>query len=306
MKQNSIIYGPVPSRRLGRSLGIDVVPYKTCSYDCIYCQLGATTSKTVERQEFICLKDAMRELREHLPSKPDYITIAGSGEPCLCKKIDALIAGIKDLTTIPVVVITNGSLLSDPDIRSELKYADIVVPSLDAGTDRIFKYVNRPHDSISYDTMLEGLKSFRQMYEGQYWLEVFLLTGVNTTTQEQEYIKKAVDEINPDKVQLNTVARPPCEVFAEAVPLESLKLIAKQFGSIAEIIADYQDNSSVSEDIDVDKIIDLLNRRPCTLIDLSNGMKCSPNLILKMAKRLVEQDKIKTTTQNGRVFYIRH
>ena len=156
------VFGPVPSRRLGRSLGVDLVPFKVCTYDCIYCQLGRTTCKTTERKEWVPLNEVCASLRDTLDTKPDFITLSGSGEPTLFSRPGELIRSIKDLTDVPVAVLTNGSLLSVPEVRAGLLEADLVVPSLDAGNERLFRIVNRPHEDIAFDRMVEGLIAFRQ------------------------------------------------------------------------------------------------------------------------------------------------
>ncbi|NMC21094.1 MAG: radical SAM protein, partial [Thermogutta sp.] len=165
------IFGPVPSRRLGRSLGVDLVPFKTCSYDCIYCQLGRTTCKTIERKTWVPLELVLEELEEKLHTRPDYITLSGSGEPTLFSPLDKLIEGIRALTDIPIVALTNGSLLSDSDVQAALLPADLVIPSLDAGNEAAFQLVNRPHEDLAFDRMLEGLVAFRRRFPKEYWLE---------------------------------------------------------------------------------------------------------------------------------------
>ena len=168
-KKREYIFGPVPSRRLGRSLGVDLVPFKTCTYDCIYCQLGRTTNKTMQRKEWVSIDIVIEQLKAKLSSKPDYITLSGSGEPTLYSRLEELIIKIKDITDIPVAVLTNGSLLWLPEVRNALKSADMVVPSLDAGSSQLFQYVNRPHADIRFSKMLQGLGDFRKYYSGQYW-----------------------------------------------------------------------------------------------------------------------------------------
>ncbi|MCK4625431.1 MAG: radical SAM protein, partial [Phycisphaerae bacterium] len=171
----SYIFGPVPSRRLGRSLGVDLVPFKTCSYDCIYCQLGRTTNKTIQRKEWVPLDDVVAELKTNLSSQPDYITLSGSGEPTLYSRTGELIDRIKAVTDVPVAVLTNGSLLWNQEVCAQLMNADLIVPSLDAGDEMMFRAVNRPHEDISFEKMLKGLIEFRREYQGQYWLEVMFL-----------------------------------------------------------------------------------------------------------------------------------
>jgi wyosine [tRNA(Phe)-imidazoG37] synthetase (radical SAM superfamily) len=171
------VFGPVPSRRLGRSLGVDLVPFKTCSYDCIYCQLGHTTNKITQRARWVNWDTVLEELRKKLSSQPDYITLSGSGEPTLHAGLDELIEAIKAITRVPVAVLTNGSLLWQTDLRRELQGADLVIPSLDAGDDMRFRYINRPHESIIFQRMIDGLVAFGEEFRGQYWMEVFLLAG---------------------------------------------------------------------------------------------------------------------------------
>ena len=169
MEKPSYIFGPVPSRRLGRSLGVDLVPAKTCSFDCIYCQAGRTTCKTIERKEWVPLDTVLAELKEKIASQPDYITLSGSGEPTLFSRIAELIQIIKDLTDIPVAIITNGSLLWLPEVRRELLQADLILPSLDAGSEEVLKKINRPHPQITFARFLEGLIKLRRESQGAYW-----------------------------------------------------------------------------------------------------------------------------------------
>jgi len=197
------IFGPVPSRRLGRSLGVDLVPFKTCTYDCIYCQLGRTTCKTMERKEWVALEDVLETLKKRLSSEPDYITLSGSGEPTLFSRLAELIDRIKAMTRVPVAVLTNGSLLWQEDVRRQLMNADLVIPSLDAGDEVMFRLVNRPHEEISFEQMLNGLVDFRREFRGEYWLEVFVIGAYTAIPVELAKVAKCVDRIGPDRVQLN-------------------------------------------------------------------------------------------------------
>ncbi len=274
------IFGPVPSRRLGRSLGVDLVPYKTCSYDCIYCQLGCTTNKTATRGEYVSLDSIVEQLQrrlETIETPPDYVTLSGSGEPTLFSRMGELIDRIKTFSSIPIAVLTNGSLLWNREVRKQLMNADLLVPSLDAGNESLFRYVNRPHESISFHRMLEGLIQLRMEYSKPYWLEVFLLAGHSAIQSEIDQIVRCVEMIQPDRVQLNTVIRPPAEEFAYSVSREQLQKIAEMFDPPAEVIAEYRGtdalfNSNVLES----DILSLLQRRPCTLSDLTQSLGSPP------------------------------
>lgn len=304
MTKREYIFGPVPSRRLGRSLGVDLVPFKTCTYDCIYCQLGRTTHKTIQRKEWVPIDIVINQLKEKLSSKPDYITLSGSGEPTLCARLEDLISRIKEMTDIPVAVLTNGSLLWLPQARKALQTADLVVPSLDAGSNRIFQYVNRPHQDITFSKMLQGLVDFRQDYHDRYWLEVFLLAGVTTPEFEIKGLQECISAIQPDKVQVNTVTRPPAEGFAEPVPQRQLQTITETLYEKAEVIADYSgvhqqpEYSARREDV-----LTLLRRRPCSVEDIAVGLGLHRNEVVKYVEELSSKGQIIATPQNQQLYY---
>ncbi len=303
MNEPRYIYGPVPSRRLGRSLGVDLVPYKVCTYDCIYCQLGRTTNKTIERNEWVPTNDVLMQLKGALHAKPDYITLSGSGEPTLHVEIGRLIRAIKNMTDIPVAVITNGSLLWQRDVQDALLDADLVVPSLDANSEDIFRYVNRPHATIHFDQMVNGLKEFRRRFQGRYWLEVFLLNGVTTVEKRIKSLSEYITQIDPDKVQVNTVVRPPAEEYADAVPHERLEQIARELNPESEVIVAYShgEESGLFQS-DHEAILNLLTRRPCSLQDIASGLGIHPNEAAKHVDRLLSEGRVRISRQHG-TFY---
>jgi wyosine [tRNA(Phe)-imidazoG37] synthetase (radical SAM superfamily) len=302
------VYGPVASRRLGRSLGLDLVPFKTCSYDCIYCQLGRTTCKTIERREYLPIAPMLKELEKKLAAGPvpDYITLAGSGEPTLNARIGELITEIKKLTSIDVAVLTNGSLLWMPDVRQELSHADLVLPSLDAGDPQMFSYVNRPHPAIDFDTMIDGLIQFREKFTRPVWLEVLLLSGITGISSEVEKIAGLTRRIHPQRVQLNTVSRPPCEQFAHSLTDEQLEALATLFEVPSEVIIESPDNASRSESAsavsDAD-ILALISRRPCTAQDVAAGLGLHVNQAIKRLRNLCARGSATTIRENREVFY---
>jgi len=302
------LYGPVPSRRLGRSLGIDLVPFKTCTYDCIYCQLGRTTNKTMARLSYAPIKDILSELEIKLATgeRPDYISIAGSGEPTLHSYIGELISMIKNMTNIPVAVLTNGSLLHVPDVRAALMRADLVVPSLDAGDEEMFQYVNRPHPDISFDNMVKGLIEFTRDFPGQVWLEVLLVSGVTGMAADVEKIAVLAKKIGANKVQLNTVCRPAAEEFACAVGKNQMKNLASLFTGAVDIISDDQSGDfsvTAAKDTANEEIVSLLARRPCTLTGICSGLGLHPHDAAKKLKKLVDEKRITTLRTSHEVFY---
>jgi wyosine [tRNA(Phe)-imidazoG37] synthetase (radical SAM superfamily) len=300
----SHVFGPVPSRRLGRSLGVDLVPFKTCSYDCIYCQLGRTTHKTLERKEWVPLEEILDQVKASLGARPDYITLSGLGEPTLYSRLAELIAGIKRITEVPVAVLTNGSLLGDPEVRAGIAEADLVVPSLDAGDAGTFSYVNRPHKEIDFDAMVEGLVALGREHPGSIWLEVFLLAGVTAISAEVEKIASIVRRVDPERVQLNTATRPPAESFAYPVPQDQMERFAAAFGNHAETIADYRGTHQQGEfEAHREDVLDLLRRRPCTVGDIAEGLGLHRNEVVKYVEELTAGGKLTTDNSNGRIYY---
>lgn len=303
----SYIFGPVPSRRLGHSLGIDLVPFKTCSYDCIYCQLGKTTNKTIELKEYVPLKEVAAQLNDKLRTAAhvDYITLSGSGEPTLYSRTASLIARIKGMTDIPVAVLTNGSLLWKKSIRKAITRADLVIPSLDAGNDPIFQFVNRPYPGMNFDTMVTGIRDFRQEYSGILWLEVFLLNGITATQASVEEIAYHAGTVSPDKVQLNTVIRPPCEYSARAVPRARMLHFTEMFDGKTEVIADYRKTHEACDfAASREEVLELIRRRPCTLEDVYGGLSMHRNEALKHLEQLIHEGAIDITTRGGKNFYV--
>ena len=296
------VFGPVPSRRLGRSLGVDLVPFKTCTYDCTYCQLGRTTDLSAERREWVPLADVLEDIRAALSSEPDYITLAGSGEPTLYSRIGEVVAGIRAMTDTPIAILTNGSLLWQEEIRRELLDVHLVVPSLDAGNAATFAAVNRHHASIDFDAMVEGLVAFRKEYTGRYQLEVFLLAGVNDSDAEVADIISCVERIRPDLVQLNTVTRPPADGDALPVPKTRMEEIAAMFPAPTEVIADFT-KAHVTKEARAARgdVLDMLRRRPCSLEDIAAGLGIHRNEAIKHVEELsveglIEAAKVGETT----------
>ncbi|MBN1554087.1 MAG: radical SAM protein [Phycisphaerae bacterium] len=298
------IFGPVPSRRLGRSLGVDLVPFKTCSYDCIYCQLGRTTNKTVERREWVPLEDVLAELKTKLASNPDYITLSGSGEPTLYSRLGELIAEIRAMTEIQIAVLTNGSLLWDQDVRRQLLEAHLVVPSLDAGSESTYQAVNRPHESVSFEQMLQGLIDFRKEFTGEYWLEVFFLSGYTAVDSEVQRIVDCVRRIGPDRVQLNTATRPTAEDYAVMVKHDRMVELAGRFDPPAEVIADYRGVHARSEfQAGRENVLEMIRRRPCSLDDIAEGLAMHRNEVIKYVEELDAEGVLDKQYSGGKLFY---
>jgi wyosine [tRNA(Phe)-imidazoG37] synthetase (radical SAM superfamily) len=307
MKRYQYLYGPVPSRRLGRSLGIDLVPHKICTYDCIYCQIGKTTDKTLVRKEYVPVRDILEEVKRFLKeetSSIDYLSLSGSGEPTLHSQIRLVIEGIKAITSIPVAVITNGSLLYEEEVRQDLLLADIVLPSLDAVSSEVFMKINRPCPEFFIEKVIEGLIEFRKIYKGQIWLEILFCKGVNDSKEELLKMKKVVDCIQPDRIHLNTVVRPPSEKWVAPLNQKEIEKIRDFFGEKAEIISEFDRHPlSVLERDIKEEILEILKRRPLSPSDLSKGMGIPQNELDKYVEPLTQEGKIKTRIFGDSIYY---
>ncbi len=304
------IFGPVPSRRFGRSLGIDVIPQKTCSFDCIYCESGPTTSLSVATQNFVDCAEVLEELRAFCRLNPhgaDVFTFSSGGEPTLYEPMGELIAAVKKAyPQTPLIVLTNGSLLWKPEVRRGLLKADRVVPSLDAVTESVFRKVNRPHPLLEPGMIIEGIRAFRKEYKGQLHIEALLVQGVNDSPEELRAIAGAISSIMPDKVELNTVARPPAHAGTKGLNDERMARAAAFFSSLdVEIIGTFKscEQNSSEEDI-AQRIMDTVARRPCTLEELAASLGVPPERVLLESNRLQKQGRLTRRTFGGKSFLV--
>ncbi len=300
------VYGPVPSRRLGMSLGVDIVPPKICTLDCVYCQVGRTTEKSTTRRDFLDIQAVLAELRDRLAEgvAVDYVTIGGSGEPTLNSRLGDLIDGIRTITKTPVAVLTNGTLLYRPDVRADCAKADVIIPSLDAGDAAVFEKVNRPAPDISMEKLVEGMKQFRREYAGQIWLEVFLIEGMNTDAEQIAKLKKIIEAIRPDKVQLNSAVRPAAEKGIDALAEDRLVSIARRLGPHCEVIGAApparSDRHVQHTQADV---ISMLKRRPCSLQDICTGLGITASEAMQHLTMLLESGAFMPESKGGVTYY---
>ena len=307
MKAFRHLYGPVPSRRLGRSLGVDLVPPKICTYDCVYCQVGKTTERTLQRKEYIPTEEVLEEVKNFLSKRGtpiDHFSLSGSGEPTLHSQIGSVIKGIKGMSPIPVAVLTNGSLLYLEEVRDDLSHADIILPSLDAVSEEVFARINRAHKGISMVKVIEGLVEFRKVYQGQIWLEILFCKGVNDDRNELRRMKGAVNRIQPDRIHINTVVRPPAEPWAAPLSLEEMEEIQAFFGKKASIISEFDRHPVSLPEINVkEEIFRILKRRPLSLVDLSKRMAIPKEELETTMQPMVEEGKIKTRRFRDSIYY---
>ena len=263
----SHVFGPVPSRRLGQSLGIDTIPLKTCNWNCVYCQLGRTVPLTNERREYVPREEILAEVKQallaHKAGEIDWVTFVGSGEPTLHAGLGWLIRRVKTLTDLPVAVITNSALLYLPDVRAALTVADAVLPTFDAGTPDLYRRINRPHPDITFERLVDGLAAFRCECSGKLWIEVMLVRGLNGTEQALRDIAAVLREIGPDQVHINLPTRPPAETWVQPSDEEGLMRATAILGDIAQIVHPTEGTFDLSGyDNAVDAIVSIITRHP--------------------------------------------
>ncbi|MCE5297624.1 MAG: radical SAM protein [Methanoregulaceae archaeon] len=311
--QYSHLFGPVHSRRLGRSLGIDLVPVKTCSFDCVYCECGHTTLETIKRQEFFPLKEVLSEIQNYLCRSPelDFITFSGSGEPTLSTSIGEVIRFLKhSFPHYRVAVLTNGSLLWHPDVRCDLLLADVVLPTLSSVFESTFRKIQRPAPGISVAQVLEGLERFREEYIGEIWLEVFIIPGINTSQLEMDGLRAAIERIRPDRVQLNTLDRPGTEEWVRPASPEELERIRGVLGlsgvnAVEPVRYELSAGATMTGEWSdaVARVHDLIKRRPCTLDDISASTGLSRREILKILREIQITSVIEEKREERGIFF---
>lgn len=321
------IFGPVNSRRLGRSLGIDLLPNKICNFDCIYCEVGATTQHTCERREYVPTEEILAEIDQYCAdpahlSQVDVVTVTASGEPTLHAGLGRILRFLKERTGKPVAVLTNGTNLNRPDVVEELCLADIVIPSLDAALPESFRRLNRPAPCVDLGEMIEGLVSFSHAFTGELWLEILVAKGINDSREDIAALLGVIARMRLTRVQLNTVARPPLEKFALPVSQEHLREIAALIGAVPGVprveiighgISFAQGGGTVAPEaasprlagVDVlEEIVQMLQRRPCTAADINRIFpQGGPDKIEQLLEPLVQSGRIEKRLHRDRTFY---
>lgn len=299
------VFGPVPSRRLGRSLGVDPLPLKTCNWNCVYCQLGRTKPLVNERKDYFSPEEVVAQVQSslaaHSPGDIDWITFVGSGEPLLHASLGKIIHDIKELTHLPIAVITNGTLLYQGEIRGELAEADAVMPSLDAGTPELYRKINRPHPDVTFERLLSGLIAFRQGYKGWLWLETMLVRGLNDTEQALGDLAEVVRRIRPDEVHINLPTRPPAETWVHPPVQSGLTRAAAILGGIAQVVQPAEGTFDLSGDISiVDAIVGTITRHPMRQEELEKALaKWTPGQVGKALSELEASGRAQLVERYG-------
>lgn len=302
------LFGPIPSRRLGMSLGVDLVPKKVCTIDCVYCEVGKTTQLSVQPENYIAADKIMEELSHYLEHNqaPDYVTITASGEPTLNANLQEIISFVKqNEANIPVCVITNGTLFHNKKVRQALMMADLVLPSLDAATEPVFRKINRPHKAIDFQAYIQGMIDFGREFTGKIWLEVFILPGYNNHKEELLALKETILKINPDIVQINTLDRPGTVANLRGATQEELQEVMDfwQLNNV-RIIAKAKQSTQTQFRSDTETAIkESISRRPCTVEDLITMLGLCEEEIDRCLQNLAKLKGFEKVEQERGVFY---
>lgn len=308
-EESTAVFGPVPSRRLGQSLGIDPIPPKTCNWNCVYCQLGRSVPVVNERRHYVPTQTIIAQVRDaldaHRAGDIDWITFVGSGEPTLHAGLGELIRAVKAMTPIPVAVITNGSLLYLPEVRGELLPADAVLPTLDAGEQALYRRINRPWASLTFDRLLQGLISFREEYPGKLWPEVMLVRGLNDSEQALRSIAAALRRVRPDEVHLNLPTRPPAETWVQPADAEGIMRAQAIIGDIARVVRPSSGRLDLSGYTDVvEAVVGIVTRHPMREDELIDALaRWVPGEVEDALRRLESSGRIQVVERLGRRFW---
>ena len=299
------LFGPVPSRRLGLSLGVDLVPLKTCSFNCVFCQVGRSARTILDRREYVPVDEVLAEFGTWLAEggTADTLTLSGSGEPTLHSRFGEVLEGLGQKSDIRRALLTNSSLLHIPQVRSSAALADIVKVSLSAWDDASFEAVNRPHPDLRFGTVVDSLRSFRGEFSGELWLEVFVLSGVNSSEEAMTKIADLASRFTPDRIHLNTVVRPPAEDSATPVAMSLLAEFTRLFTPCAEVIAGHRIDSTERCGPSGERIVAMLRRRPCTVADVTDAFGLCPGEAARYLSELVARGEIREDRREDSVYY---
>jgi len=304
-KHYKYLFGPVPSRRLGRSLGVDLIPFKTCTMDCTYCQLGETPCAVSERGDYVPMQDVLTELErwKAADGKADHITLAGSGEPTLHTCFGEVLRWVKENTHIPSVLLTNGSLLHLPEVRAAAALADKVKVTLSAWDEASFQKIHRPAQGVTFDLLVEGERAFREEYTGELSVEVFMVDGINSDVSSARKIAAIVESVNPDRIDLNTAVRPPADSGVKAVSPEQLTELAELFDPKASVTASFRKQGFQPLEVSEEALLGLIQRHPATAEQLARDFNTPVEAVSRILDTMVAENRLSAEKRDGETYY---
>jgi len=300
------LFGPIPSRRLGSILGLDIIPFKTCSFNCIYCELGPTEKTASKRRHYDEPASIVNEVVEFLSANDkriDYIAFTGSGEPTLNADMGIIADALREKTGIPLALVTNASLFYMDDVRRDAMSFDIVLPSLDSFDEEMFARINRPDRSIDFNEMMDGLRQFSQEFKGSIFLEIMLVKNYNDSDKDILKLRRLLSKLRITKLQINTVIRPPAEENAEPINEEDKRRIKHLLGDIANIETVFHNESRDIEPGEIDDVIALLSRRPCTFATISSSLGIPVEELRQILQKLEKEEKLRVRNFNDEFYY---
>lgn len=301
------LFGPVPSRRLGLSLGVDLLACKSCNLNCVYCELGRTSRLTLDRKTFVKTADVLDELSAYFGKggKCDHVTISGAGEPTLALNLGAVIDGIRAITDTKIALLTNGVLLYDPQVRAEAAKADVVMPNVDAISEIAFRKVNRPSNKEDINRVLEGIRQFSAEFTGELCFEVMIVAGINDSDEEVMRISEFISSLpKVDRIQVNTVVRSRAEEYANPVNETRLEEIKNLLGPKAEVIGRYTGGKIETTDTLRNAVLSAVRLRPMGIEDLAQVINAGANEIGEMVAKLYKEGELKEQVFEGKKFYL--
>jgi wyosine [tRNA(Phe)-imidazoG37] synthetase (radical SAM superfamily) len=303
------VFGPVPSRRLGRSLGIDPIPLKTCNWNCVYCQLGRTAPLTNERRHHFPHDEIVQQVKTALEAHQregiDWVTFVGSGEPTLHIGLGWMIRQVKTFTSIPIAVVTNGALLDRPEVREELRAADAVLLTLDAGTETLYRTINRPHPHLTFASLIEGLTAFRQVYAGKLWVEVMLVKGLNDSEETLKDLATVLRGIAPDAIHLSLPIRPPAEPWVQPADEEALMRATALLGETASHIPPAEGDFDLSGCANLlEAVVAIITRHPMREEELLRSLRrWAPCRVTEALRELAASGRAQVVSRFGHQFW---
>jgi len=305
----ALSFGPVPSRRLGRSIGVNTVPCKTCTYSCVYCQLGRTRRTSIERRvyrDIDAIVASVRDLVERASPGPDYITFIGCGEPTLAANLGEVFSRINDIADCRKALLTNGSLLWDPALREEVSRFDVVMPTVSACNETMYRRLHRPHPALPYEKVISGIREFARQFSGELWVEVMLVRGVNDDEQSLKGIGGIIETLDADRVHLTAPTRPPAERWVKCPTRESIELAMRIIPGTIDTTMDEEGQFGVGSRTAIEDLVRIMEVHPMSeeqILDALMSAGLTHEDSMATMQRLCDDPRITRIEHRGKTFY---